>query len=98
MIAFQSLMHCIISCDGSDRTHHNAGPAAHTFFEADKDIAGVFVFANASRNTGNGACRIFAIPALDCDRLNSKSPLLVDRLNVNSWTMNRMRRSTSQFA
>ena len=87
-----------IPCDGADGTHHNAGPAADAPIKVHQDIACALVFADASRNTGNGACGIAAIPALDCDRTNSMKPsLFINRLDVNSGAVRRMDGGTSQF-
>jgi hypothetical protein len=87
-----------ISRDGADGTYHNAGPAADASIKVYQDIARAFVFTNASRNTGNGACGIIAIPALDCDGTNSiRHSLFINRLDVNSGTVKLMDGGTSQF-
>jgi hypothetical protein len=45
-------MHILIPSNGADGAHHDAGPAADAFFQADYDVARLIVSTNAARNAG----------------------------------------------
>ena len=81
-------MHVFISLNGADGAHHDAGPAADAFFQVDCDVSRFFIFANPAGNASQNASRFLTAPALDRDRPNTmKRSFLINRFNMDSWTM-----------